>query len=591
MRMLLFLLLFTMTSISFSQEELANDYFEKGKFDKALSIFQKLEKENQRNTNYKIKIVEIYRQLEQLDEAETYLLNTLNQYDNPLFLVELGYNFELKNDPVKAEEYYNLANQKIYENPSYAYTISKAYENHSLLENAIFVYTKAMELNPDLNFNIQLARIYGEQGNIEKMFNSYLDFIQENHSYIDHTKRSISGFISEDGENENNLILKSILLKKIQKEPNLLWNKLLSWLFVQQKDFRKSFAQEKAIFNRNPESLQRIVDLALISMEQKNNEVAKEILNYIIDKSQETNTVIKANNFLLSIETNEVTDNDYTQIQAKYDQLFNDFGLNHQTIDLQLSYAQFLAFNLNKTNESISFLKNSLNQPLSVQQAAQLKLKLGDILVFQEKFNEALIYYTQIQRSLKNSPISQEARFKVAKASYYKGDFDWAESQLKILKSSTSQLIANDALDLKLLISDNKFEDSTQTALKLYAKADLLAFQNRSNDAILVLNDLLANHKGETIEDQALLFQAKLYEKTNQYLKAESNYKKIMETWREDILIDDAIYMLAELYTNYLGQEDKAKELYEQIIFDHADSIYFVESRKKYRALRGDVIN
>ena len=591
MRMLLFLLLFTMTSISFSQEELANDYFEKGKFDKALSIFQKLEKENQRNTNYKIKIVEIYRQLEQLDEAETYLLNTLNQYDNPLFLVELGYNFELKNDPVKAEEYYNLANQKIYENPSYAYTISKAYENHSLLENAIFVYTKAMELNPDLNFNIQLARIYGEQGNIEKMFNSYLDFIQENHSYIDHTKRSISGFISEDGENENNLILKSILLKKIQKEPNLLWNKLLSWLFVQQKDFRKSFVQEKAIFNRNPESLQRIVDLALISMEQKNNEVAKEILNYIIDKSQETNTVIKANNFLLSIETNEVTDNDYTQIQAKYDQLFNDFGLNHQTIDLQLSYAQFLAFNLNKPNESILFLKNSLNQPLSVQQAAQLKLKLGDILVFQEKFNEALIYYTQIQRSLKNSPISQEARFKVAKASYYKGDFDWAESQLKILKSSTSQLIANDALDLKLLISDNKFEDSTQTALKLYAKADLLAFQNRSNDAILVLNDLLANHKGETIEDQALLFQAKLYEKTNQYLKAESNYKKIMETWREDILIDDAIYMLAELYTNYLGQEDKAKELYEQIIFDHADSIYFVESRKKYRALRGDVIN
>ena len=591
MRMLLFILLFTSTSISFSQEELANDYFEKGKFDKALSIFQKLEKENQRNTNYKIKIVEIYRQLEQLDEAETYLLNTLNQYDNPLFLVELGYNFELKNDPVKAEEYYNLANQKIYENPSYAYTISKAYENHSLLENAIFVYTKAMELNPDLNFNIQLARIYGEQGNIEKMFNSYLDFIQENHSYIDHTKRSISGFISEDGENENNLILKSILLKKIQKEPNLLWNKLLSWLFVQQKDFRKSFAQEKAIFNRNPESLQRIVDLALISMEQKNNEVAKEILNYIIDKSQETNTVIKANNFLLSIETNEVTDNDYTQIQAKYDQLFNDFGLNHQTIDLQLSYAQFLAFNLNKPNESILFLKNSLNQPLSVQQAAQLKLKLGDILVFQEKFNEALIYYTQIQRSLKNSPISQEARFKVAKASYYKGDFDWAESQLKILKSSTSQLIANDALDLKLLISDNKFEDSTQTALKLYAKADLLAFQNRSNDAILVLNDLLANHKGETIEDQALLFQAKLYEKTNQYLKAESNYKKIMETWREDILIDDAIYMLAELYTNYLGQEDKAKELYEQIIFDHADSIYFVESRKKYRALRGDVIN
>ena len=591
MRLVFFLLLFVFSLASFAQEELANDYFDKGQFDKALAIFQKLEAENQRNTNYKLKIIEIYRQLEQLDSAETYLKNIVDQNDNPLFLVELGYNFELKNDQFKAEEYYNLANQKLYENPNYAYNISKTYENHSLLENAIFVYKKAMELNPELNFNIQLARIYGEQGDIEKMFNSYLDFILENNSYIDHTKRAISGFISEDGQNENNQALKRILLKKIQKEPNLLWNKLLSWLFIQQKDYKKSFVQEKAIFNRNPGTLQRIVDLALIAMEQKDNEVAKEILDYIISKSQETDTVIKANNYLIELEIQEVTDNSFDNIKAKYNRLFNEYGLNHQTIDVQLSYAQFLAFNLDKPTDAILFLKESLNQPLSVIQVAQVKIKLGDILVFQEKFNEALIYYTQIQRSLKNSTISQEARFKVAKASYYKGDFDWAESQLKILKSSTSQLIANDALDLKLLISDNKFEDTTQTALKLYTKADLLVFQNKPNDAILVLDDILTNHKGETIEDQALYMQAKLYEKNKQYLQAESNYKRIIDTWREDILIDDAIYMLAELYMNHLDLEDKAKELYEQIIFDHADSIYFVEARKKYRALRGDVIN
>ncbi len=591
MRLVIFLLLFVFSLASFSQEELANDYFDKGQFDKALAIFQKLEAENQRNTNYKIKIVEIYRQLEQLDEAETYLKKIVDQIDNPLFLVELGYNFELKNDQIKAEEYYNLANQKLFENPNYAYSISKTYENHSLLENAIFVYKKAMELNPELNFNIQLARIYGEQGDIEKMFNSYLDFILENNSYIDHTKRAISAFISEDGQNENNQSLKRILLKKIQKEPNLLWNKLLSWLFIQQKDYKKSFVQEKAIFNRNPGSLQRIVDLALIAMEQKDNEVAREILDYIINKSQETDTVIKANNYLLELEIQEVTDNNFDNIKAKYNRLFNEYGLNHLTIDLQLSYAQFLAFNLDKPNDAILFLKESLDLPLSVIQVAQIKIKLGDILVFQEKFNEALIYYTQIQRSLKNSTISQEARFKVAKASYYKGDFDWAESQLKILKSSTSQLIANDALDLKLLISDNKFEDTTQTALKLYAKADLLAFQNKPKDAILLLDDILTNHKGETIEDQALYMQAKLYEKNKQYLQAESNYKRIIDTWREDILIDDAIYMLAELFINHLAREDEAKELYEQIIFDHADSIYFVEARKKYRALRGDVIN
>ena len=592
MRLLLYILFFLLTISSFSQDELAKDYFNKGEFEKALVLYQKLEKDNPRNSNYKLKIVEIYRQLEQLDKAEEYLLSqTVSNIKNPVYLVELGYNYQLKNNLPKAKEYYNIANEKLFENASYAYNIARAYESHSLLENAIFVYNKAMELNDALNFNIQLARIYGEQGDVEKMFYSYMSFIQENNSYIDHAKRAISGFISENSQNENNILLKKILLKKIQKEPDLLWNELLSWLFIQQKDYRKSFTQEKAIFKRNPESLQRIVDLALITIDEKNNETAKEILNYLIATSQDIDTVIKANNYLLKLETEEVTNNNFKEIDNKYDKLFNQYGLNHQTIKLQLSYAHFLAFNQEKPEDAISFLKETLKQPLSKFQKAEAKLKLGDILVFQEKFNEALIYYTQIQRSLKNSPISQEARFRVAKTSYYKGDFDWAESQLKILKSSTSQLIANDALDLKLLISDNKYEDSTQTALKLYSKADLLAFQNKNSQAILLLDTLLTNHKGETIEDQALYMQAKLFEQNKQYLKAETNYNAIITNYREDILADDALYMLAELYNNHLDLPEKAKELYEQIIFNHADSIYFVEARKKYRVLRGDAIN
>ena len=589
--MRLLILFFLFTASVFSQEELANDYFKKGEFDKALSLFQKLEKENQRNSNYKLKIVEIYRQLEQLGKAESYLLSQIENNKNPVFLVELGYNFHLKNDSLKAKEYYNLANQKLYKNASYAYNLARAYESHSLLENAIFVYNKAMELNDALNFNIQLARIYGEQGDIEKMFYSYISFIQQNDSYVEHAKRAISGFISEDGQNENNLLLKKILLKKIQKEPNLLWNELLSWLFIQQKDYRKSFTQEKAIFKRNPESLQRIVDLVLIAIDEGKNETAKEILNYLITTSQDIDTIIKANDYLLKLESKEITNNNFKEINNKYNALFNQYGLNHQTLQLQLSYADLQAFKLDKPEDAISFLKEALKQQLSDFQKAETKLKLGDILVFQEKFNEALIYYTQIQRSLKNSTISQEARFRVAKTSYYKGDLEWAESQLKILKSSTSQLIANDALDLKLLISDNKYEDSTQTALKTYAKADLLAFQNKNNQAIALLDNVLFNHKGETIEDQALYMQAKLYEQNKQYLKAETNYNLIIANYKDDILADDALYMLAELYNKYLNQPEKAKELYEQIIFNHADSIYFVEARKKYRALRGDAIN
>jgi outer membrane protein assembly factor BamD (BamD/ComL family) len=246
---------------------------------------------------------------------------------------------------------------------------------------------------------------------------------------------------------------------------------------------------------------------------------------------------------------------------------------------------------MKKPEEGSDFLKKSLQLNISPFQEASVKLKLGDILVLQEKFNEALIYYSQIQANLKNSTISQEARFKVAKTSYYKGDFDWAESQLKILKASTSQLIANDALDLKLLISDNKYDDSLHVSLKLYSKADLMAFQNQTDEAIGVLDQILGEHKGESIEDEALLKQAQLFEKKKQYDKAVTNYQSIISNFSEEILADDALYLLAELYNNQLAEPEKAKALYEQIIFKHQDSIYAVEARKKFRMLRGDAIN
>ena len=448
-----------------------------------------------------------------------------------------------------------------------------------------------MTLAPDLNFDMQLAQIYGEQGDIEKMFTAYVQFVKFNPSYLNNVKRVISDFIGENSINENNTILRKILLKKIQEEPDLLWNEMLSWLFIQQKDFRKAFMQEKAIFNRQPESLDRIEELASIAVNENEYEIATEIFHYLIATAQDIDTKLDAHYNLLQLELTYGKEADYDSIQKKFLTLFDKYGKFSQTLQLQIAYAHFLAFYRNQPEKATSFLKETLTLQLSTFQQAQVKLELGDILVLQEKFNEALIYYTQIQRNLKNSTISQDARFRVAKTSYYKGDFQWAESQLKILKSSTSQLIANDALDLKLLISDNKYDDSLQVALKLYAKADLLAFQNKDNEAIHLLDQILEKHKTETIIPQALLKQAQLFEKKGDFEKAEKNYNAIIKNYGESILTDDAIFSLAELYADKLAQPEKAKALYEQIIFNHADSIYFVDSRKKFRALRGDAIN
>jgi tetratricopeptide (TPR) repeat protein len=569
----------------------ASEYFKNGDFEKAQLSYKRLHDKTPNNNTYLLQLVKTHQQLEQLDVAETLLIDQMSRIYYPPLLIELGYNYQLKNDLVKANKYYNDAIATLDENPNYVFIIGKTFEDRSLLDQAITSYEKAMLLKSDLNFNIQLARIYGEQGNVEKMFDSYLNFVELNDTYLNTIKRAFSDFISENSDNENNLMLKRILLKKIQQEPNLLWNEMLSWLFVQQKDYSKAFAQEKAIFYRQPESLNRIEELAHIASNDGEYQTAISIFSYISETAQDLDTKLMAIYYLIDIKTKIASESEYKDILKQYQDVFDTYGMFTQTFYIQKSYAHFLAFYIHNANEAISFLKQTLELPLSSFQEAEAKLELGDILVLQEKFNEALIYYTQIQRNLKNSTIAQDARFKVAKTSYYKGDFQWAESQLKILKSSTSQLIANDALELMLLITDNKFEDSTQAGLKLYAKADLMAFQNKTDQAIVLLDQVLNEHKGESIEDQALFKQAQLFFLKQEYHKAEENYLNMITNYSDDILADDAYFYLAELYYKKLNQPEKAKEYYEKIVFEHEDSIYYVDARNNFRLLRGDSIN
>ena len=574
-----------------NSEVLADSYYKKGAFKKALIIYQNLNKEKPYSYKYIYRLVETHQQLEQYEIAENILVKRLEKRRNPTLLIELGYNFQLKDSIDKAVKYYNEAIAYVDEKPNYIYSIAKKFEDHSLSEQAIRVYDKGKLLTPDKNYSIQLARIYGDQGNIEKMFANYIEYIAYKPNYLNNIKRAVSDFISENRSNENNTYLRRALLKKIQQEPNPYWYEMLSWLYVQEKAYNKSFIQEKALYKRNPESLDRIKELAVTALNDNDGNTSKYIFNYILETTQDVSTALTAQQYILEIDTKGANEKELKRIDDTYNNLFVEYGKSKLTLPLQLAYGEFLAFNQKDTKSATTFLRKSLKLNISEFQEAEVKLLLADILVLQEKFNEALIFYSQIQANLKNSTISQEARFKVAKTSYYKGDFDWAESQLKILKSSTSQLIANDALDLKLLISDNKYEDSTQTALKYYAKADLYAFQNKTDDAISLLNKILEEHKGESITDQALYQQAKLFEQKKQYNKAEANYLLIIKDYREDILADDAHYYLAELYNTYLVKPEKAKHLYEKIIFEFEDSIYFIEARKKFRMLRGDAIN
>ncbi len=593
MRILLIILVLLLTAPSFAQSEaLGKNYFDRGEYEKALVIFKKLARQNPNRAVFANYVLKSHQQLENFEEAEQIILAKLNKpRPAPQFYVELGNNYALQEKDSLAQVSYQKAIDGVRENPFNAYTVGRVFSDYSLLDQAAATYELAMQLDPDRDYNSQLAKIYGEQGKLEKMFEKYLELVESNSGYRSTAQRNFSFYVNEDPANEANVMLRKTLLKKIQQSPDLLYNELLSWLFVQQKEFKKAFVQEKAIYKRSEENLRGIIDLLRITMDEEKYEDARDIVAFVIEKAPTPEVRLEGYQYLMNVELKLATPQEYPRVEKQYVALFEEFGRGTATLALQIDYNHFLAFRNGRSTDAIENLKLLLKNRLSIFQEARVKLELADILVFDEKFNQALIYYSQVQNKVKSNILAQEARFKVARTSYFKGDFEWAQIQLDVLKKSASQLIANDAMQLSLMIRDNSLEDSTQTALKKYSRADLFTLQNKNNEAIAVLQDILTNHKGEKIEDEALLKMGEIYETMEQYTLAEANYLKLIEFYKEDILADDAHFRLAKLYEGPLASPQKAKALYEQIIFDFADSIYFVEARKRFRMLRGDAIN
>jgi tetratricopeptide (TPR) repeat protein len=593
-RPVLLILTFFFLQISHSQDDfLAKQYFNDGSFEKALIFYQKLADKNPRRPDFLEGLIACYQQLERYGEAEKFLLQSIqNGNTYPTLLIELGHNYDLQDLSERALEQYDRALERIDENPNYGYVIGSKFQQYVLLDYALKAFTKAMALNPKLDYNFQMARIYGEQGDIEKMYQSYLTLISNGSTSKSNILRNIDDFISSDPANENNIKLKRILLQNAQKSPDILWNELLSWLFVQQKQYNSAFNQEKAIYKRDSGgTLQRLVSLGNLALEDLATEDAKTIFEYIVSNGYEGSIKLNAELSLIEIDLLDADVKKVEAINKNFQLLMEAYGYNSQSLQLQIAYANFLTFKMDQPDTAISILKKCLELPLNKYGSAYIKMALGDILVYNQKFNEALIAFSQVQNDLKNDVLAQDARYKVAQTSFYKGDFDWALTQLKVLRSSTSQLIANDAMQLSLLISDNSLEDSTQTALKKYAKADLLAYQKKPKEAIAVLNDILENHKGEKIEDEALFKQGELLESLKDYEAAKFNYQKIITFYSNGILADDAYFALAELHKNIFNDPEKAKEHYERIIYDYQDSYYFPQARKNYRILRGDAIN
>lgn len=586
----------TIGSLSAQDEyRLAQQYYRNGEYEKAKVIYEKLFN-NTDNDFYFDRYMESVMALEDFDLYEKTLKKRIKQFPDKVQLyVKYGELYERQFKQAKADEQYRIAIDRLPPNRTEIVRLANGFTRIAKYDLALETYQKGSKLLKSKNmFAYEMGDLYRRNGNRELMIEYYLNSLEEIPTRISTLKTIFQRYFGEEDYKE----LQTQLYQRINDNPKVvLYPELLSWMFIQRKDYKNALRQVRAIDRRQKENGGRVFRLAQIASRAKDYDTAIEAYDYIVEKKGETNTYyLEAKRESLKNKRLRLVDGyDYNMenlrvLEAEYETFLDEFGRNTSTSQIIYELAELEAFYINDLDKAISLLEEMrMFAGIRRHLEAQAKLSLGDFYLMKGEIWESTLLYSQVDKAYKDDVLGQTARFKNAKLSYYNGDFEWAQAQFGVLKASTSKLIANDALDLSVFIMDNLALDTVALPMQLYAKADLLAFQNKYDRAFEVLDSVKSLYPNHSLEDDVLFTKAQIHLKLREVDKAIVNLQDIVAKFPESIRADNALFMLGDLYENHYNDATKAQEYYSQIILDYSDSTFTVEARKRFRKLRGDV--
>ena len=572
-------------------EQLAGQYFRDQDYEKAREIYKKLYN-NTKQTYHFQQYIECCILLNQYKEAERELKSFYK--DNPNYsksLVDLIYVYTLEGKDDKAKKQFDEMLKTLPENASVVRNLGNQLQSRRLYEMATAVYEKGNKMfEGKETFYMDMAYMYQSAGNYQEAFRCYFMELETHPGQYNNIRNRLQAMLFYDVNKSITDELRTALLQRTQEKPdNLELAQLLVWLATQEEDYDIALAQCLSIDRKTGNQDAQILNLSDICLNNKQFDVAKEGYNHIQKKGkagpyygQATAGVINAD--YQKLQAKHSTDTKaYKRLLEQIEGAYNDVNPNDLT-KLVAIEADILTYQLDRSKDAIDLLTETIQMVGGRQDQATLKLKLADIYLRNDEVWEATLLYSQVDKSMKEEPLGHEARFKNAQLRYFIGEYEWAESQLKVLKAATSKLIANDAMTLSLIIKDNLEADTTGVELNSLARADYRIYQQREDEAITLLDNII-NTGNEISKPHALFRKGEIAEKRMDYEAAEQLFLQIVEQYPESYMADAALMQAALIEQNQLKNKELAKQHYEKLIDEYPTSIYTAQAKKNYRKL------
>ncbi len=578
-----------------AQRNLALQYYNNGEYEKAAALFDELYEKSGHSDYFYRYLLNSYLKLENYKAAGKLSKSQWKRNrGNEIYLVDRGYIAKLLGDRKTANRFFESAIEEMDPDVVAVSRLATAFVQAGEFDLAVKSYKKGRQRVKGYTFDLELARLYYDRGDPIKMSHYLLDYLAWRPGEMEIIKNILQDPLSED---EVYTEVQKQLYRRIRENPTAVYyNELLIWLFLQRKDFENALLQAKALDKRYGENGERIFKLATEAINLQDYDAAIEGLEYLLQKGKNAPYYFYAREAMLTVKKErlnagyEYTREEVESLKSDYEDFLREFGQNPlrlASIKKDLAYLE--AYYLHDLDAAIKLCEELLKSPgLNRKMQAGIKLDYADYLLADGRIWDATLIYSQVDLDLKDEPLGELARYKNAKLYYYIGDFEFAQGMLEVLKGSSSELISNDALELSIFITSNLGLDTTALPLMLFAKADLLKFQKKYTEATALLDSIAKTFPAGELMDDIWYQMANIAMEEQDIDAAISFYEKVIEQNFDDLLKDNALFKLAEIYDQVKGDEHKAMELYKELILEYQGSIFTEEARERFRALRGD---
>lgn len=576
-------------------EALAYQYYQQGEFEKAAVILEKLFNKTKNDSYFDLYFSSLIK-VKKYTEAETLLKKLIKQYpQKSQYAIALGRVYQENGRTTDANKIFQDAINNTPKDENKFREMANAFYRFEAYDMAISAFLQGRKLFGDEQmFQFELLSIYRFKKDKQMLIQEYINVLASTPQLLAQAQGVLATVFEDNADYQ---LLQNALLKRIQKDPQTeVYTELLTWQYIQQQQYEIALRQLIAQDKRTKGDGNLLFNTAYTFVENKAYTTAIKAYEYILTKGMESELYLAAKVALISAKYELAISGKYDKvaIQAladEYQEVIAKYGKNGQGLVALRKLANLQAYYLNDLKKAELTLENALQTPgISQSDMAQLKMDLGDIYVLTKQPWEAILVYEQVSKQFENQPLGNEAKFRSARLFFYVGDFGYAKSQADVLKASTSQLIANDALNLSLLINDNLQSKNDSLALKMYADAEMLQFMNRSDQSLIKLDSISIAYPNNSLIDDILMAKAKIFIKTSDIPKAETMLKEIIFNHHDSIWTDDALFMLADLYEKKLNNPEEAKKLFQQLMNDYPGSMFNAEARKRFRNIRGDNI-